>query len=90
MGGVRRRVLVEGEVQGVFFREECRKQAESAGVAGTARNLSDGRVEVILEGDEDAVQRVVEWCGSGSSGAEVTGMDVSEEEPEGLSGFQTR
>lgn len=86
---VRRRVLVEGEVQGVFFREECRQQAEGAGVAGSARNLSDGRVEVVLEGDESAVDRVVAWCRQGPSGAEVRGVEVSEEEPEGLSGFRT-
>ena len=90
MGAVRRRVLVHGEVQGVFFREECRQQAQGAGVAGSARNLSDGRVEVVLEGDEDAVDRVVEWCRQGPSGAQVTGVDVSDEEPEGLSGFETR
>ena len=87
---VRRRVTVEGEVQGVFFRDECRRQAGDAGVAGWARNLSDGRVEVVLEGEQDAVHRVVDWCRSGPSGAEVTGVDVSEEEPEGLTGFETR
>ncbi len=82
--------MVEGEVQGVFFREECRRQAEDAGVAGWARNLADGRVEVVLEGEQDAVERVVDWCRQGSSGAEVTGVDVSEEEPEGLSSFEAR
>ena len=87
---VRRRLLVEGEVQGVFFREECRQQAQSAGVAGWATNLSDGRVEVVLEGDADAVERVVAWCREGPSGAQVTGVDVTEEEPEDLSGFSTR
>ena len=90
MGVVRRRVMVEGEVQGVFFREECRQQARDAGVAGSARNLADGRVEVVLEGEEDAVGRVVDWCRQGPSGAEVTGIDVSDEEPEGLSGFECR
>ena len=87
---VRRRVLVEGEVQGVFFREDCRQQAEDAGVSGWARNLDDGRVEVVLEGDADAVDGVVAWCREGPSGARVTGVDVAEEEPEGLSGFSTR
>lgn len=90
MGSVRRRVLVEGDVQGVFFRDECRKQAEGAGVAGWASNRSDGRVEVVLEGDESAVAKVVDWCRQGSSRAEVTGAEVSEEEPEGLTGFETR
>ena len=90
MGVVRRRVLVEGDVQGVFFRDECRKQAQSGGVAGSARNRSDGRVEVVLEGDEAAVDKMVDWCRQGSSRAEVTGIEVSEEEPEGLSGFDMR
>ena len=74
----------------MFFRDECRKQAQSAGVAGSARNRSDGRVEVVLEGDEVAVDKMVDWCRQGSSRAEVTGIEVSEEEPEGLSGFDTR
>ncbi|MDP8976548.1 MAG: acylphosphatase [Actinomycetota bacterium] len=90
MSVVRRRVLVEGDVQGVFFRDECRKEAQRAGVAGSARNRSDGRVEVVLEGDEAAVERMVDWCRQGSSRSEVTGTEVSEEEPEGLSGFDTR
>ena len=90
MSVVRRRVLVEGDVQGVFFRDECRKQAQSAGLAGSARNRSDGRVEVVLEGDEAAVERMVDWCRQGSSRSEVTGIEVSEEEPEGLSGCRTR
>ncbi len=77
-------------MQGVFFRDECRKEAERAGVAGSARNRSDGRVEVVLEGDSSAVERVVDWCRRGSSRSEVTGVEVSEEEPEGLSGFDSR
>lgn len=77
-------------MQGVFFRDECQRQAQGAGVAGWARNRPDGRVEVVLEGDEDAVGTVVEWCRSGPSGADVTDVEVSDEEPEGLSGFETR
>jgi len=83
-------VLVEGDVQGVFFRDECRKQAERVGVSGSARNRSDGRVEVVLEGDEAAVTRLVDWCRQGSTRSQVTGVEVTEEEPEGLSGFDTR
>ena len=90
MAVVRRRVLVEGKVQGVFFRDECQQQAQSAGLAGWARNLDDGRVEVVLEGEESSVDQLVSWCRQGPSGAEVTGVDVSEEEPEGLSGFSAR
>jgi acylphosphatase len=87
---VRRKVLVEGDVQGVFFRDECQREADRLGVAGSARNLPDGRVEVIVEGDEAAVEQMVSWCRRGSSRAQVTGIEVSEEEPQGLQGFDTR
>lgn len=87
---MRRKVLVEGDVQGVFFRDECKRQAQRLGVAGSARNLSDGRVEVVIEGDESAVDQMVSWCRQGSSRSEVTGAEVSEEEPQGLTGFDTR
>ncbi len=90
VGTVQRRVLVDGRVQGVFFRDSCRDEAVRAGVAGWAANLDDGRVEVVLEGDTAAVEQMVGWCRRGSSRAEVTGVEVSEEEPEGLSGFDSR
>ncbi len=86
---VRRRILVSGEVQGVFFREGCKKKAEQTRVSGSARNLSDGRVEVILEGEEPAVQSVVDWCREGPPHARVDAVEVTEEEPSGLSGFST-
>ena len=89
-GRVRRRVLVDGRVQGVFFRDSCREEASAAGVAGWAANLDDGRVEVVLEGEPDAVERVVRWCREGPQGARIADADVAEEEPEGLSGFDVR
>ncbi len=87
---VRRRVLVHGRVQGVFFRDSCRDEAKAAGVAGWAANLDDGRVEVVVEGEPEAVDRVVAWCHEGPGGAHIAGVDVAEEEPEGLSGFDVR
>ncbi len=87
---VRRRVVVSGNVQGVFFRDSTKDEASNAGVAGWVRNRDDGTVEAVFEGDEGAVQRMVEWCRSGPSQADVNDVDVSEEEPEGLSGFQVR
>jgi len=87
---VRRRLLVSGRVQGVFFRETCRRLAVASGVAGSARNLYDGRVEVVLEGDGDAVARMVEWCRSGPSRALVAGVEVIDEPPTGESRFTTR
>jgi len=84
---VRRRLLIDGRVQNVFFRDSCRGEAERAGVAGRARNLGDGRLEVVLEGPPDAVAAVVAWCRTGPPQAFVMDVVVLEEAPEGLSGF---
>jgi acylphosphatase len=87
---IRRRLVVHGQVQGVFFRDSTRERAESAGVAGWARNRRDGAVEVVLEGPAAAVQEVVQFCRSGPSGAQVDSVNCTEEEPEGLSSFEIR
>ncbi len=85
---IRRRLLISGRVQGIGYRYSCRRVAESAGVSGWCRNLADGRVEAALEGKADAVERVIAWCRSGPSRAEVTTVDVSDEPPTGESGFR--
>lgn len=87
---VRRRVVVEGHVQGVFFRDSCRRQAALAGVSGWARNMGDGRVEVVVEGRPAAVEQMVAWCRSGPADASVTDIEVVEERVEGLRGFSVR
>jgi acylphosphatase len=87
---VRRRVLVRGNVQGVFFRDSCRQKALSRGVAGWVTNRPDGAVEAVFEGDPDAVQAMVDWCRQGPRGADVESVDEGNEEPEGLSGFDIR
>jgi acylphosphatase len=87
---VRRRITVRGRVQGVFFRDTTRRRADELGVAGWASNQPDGSVQVVAEGEEDAVDRLVAFLRDGPRRAEVEGVDVSEEEPEGLSGFETR
>lgn len=84
---VRKRVAVSGRVQGVFFRDSCREQANAADVAASARNLEDGSVEVVLEGERDAVERVIEWCRRGPEGAQVESVEVEDEEPRGESDF---
>ena len=84
---VRKRVRAHGRVQGVFFRDSVRRAAESAGVAGWARNCDDGSVEAVFEGPEDAVERLVELCRSGPGHADVSRLDVTGEEPEGLDSF---
>jgi acylphosphatase len=86
----RRRVVVQGRVQGVFFRQACRREAERLGVSGSARNLDDGRVEVVVEGDEGDVAELVGWCRVGPPRALVTAVDVRAEPVEGLQGFVTR
>ncbi|WP_345702088.1 acylphosphatase [Kitasatospora terrestris] len=85
---IRRRVLVSGLVQGVFFRDTCRREAAGAGVAGWVRNLPDGRVEAAFEGEPEAVERMIAWCRRGPSRAVVGDVRVSDEEPSGASGFE--
>lgn len=86
----RRRVVVQGHVQGVFFRETTRRRALAAGVAGWVRNLPDGRVEAVFEGDRDAVEGLVAFAREGPRGARVDWADVAAEELEGLTGFEIR
>jgi acylphosphatase len=83
-------VVAHGRVQGVFFRDATAREAESAGVAGWVTNRSDGAVEAVFEGDHEAVDRMVEFVRSGPGHADVQDVEVSEEEPEGLSGFEVR
>lgn len=88
---VRAHVVVRGRVQGVFFRDSTRREAESRGIAGWVRNREDGAVEAVFEGPREAVEGLVEWCRSGPSRADVEDMDVSlGEEPDGISGFDVR
>jgi acylphosphatase len=83
-------VIAHGRVQGVFFRDSTRREAERRGVAGWARNASDGTVEAVFEGPPEAVEALVEFVRGGPGHASVTDVDVAEEEPEGLSGFSVR
>ena len=87
---IRRRVVVTGQVQGVFYRESCRREARSRSVAGWVRNRSDGSVEAVFEGEPDAVEAMVAWAEVGPPHASVAGSTVNEEQPEGLSGFTVR
>jgi len=86
----RRRVVVSGRVQGVFFRDSTKRRAEAAGVAGWVRNTPDGTVEAVFEGEPDAVQELIEYCRRGPGSAEVSSVDVTEEALEGLLGFEIR
>jgi acylphosphatase len=87
---VRRRVVVHGLVQGVFFRDTVHRHAQSRGVAGWVRNNPDGTVEAVFEGEPDSVERLVAFVHEGPSGAIVERVDVVDEQEEGLSGFSVR
>ena len=87
---MRKRVVVHGRVQGVFFRDSTRRRAEEAGVAGWVANRPDGSVEAVFEGDLGEVERLVDWMHEGPSGAQVERMETFGEPPEGLVGFEVR
>ena len=85
---VRKRVIVHGRVQGVFFRDTTRRMAESRGVAGWVRNNPDGSVEAAFEGPADAVDAMVRYVHEGPRGAGVEKVDVFDEDPEHPTGFR--
>ena len=80
MKKVRIHLIIEGRVQGVWFRESTKRKACSLGVYGWVRNLPDGTVEVVAEGDEDKVRELVKWCHKGPPAAKVTNVRENEEE----------
>ena len=87
----RKRVVVSGRVQGVFFRDTVRRRAQASGVAGWARNLPDGTVEAVFEANHpNVVDSLVDFCRKGPGRAEVTDVEVFDEDPEGLTGFEIR
>jgi len=87
---VRRRVVVHGRVQGVFFRDSARERAQAHGVTGWVANRPDGAVEAVLEGEPEAVDRVVRFLETGPPLAKIERVETSDEAPEGLSGFSVR
>jgi acylphosphatase len=87
---VRRRVVVYGRVQGVFFRDSCERMARSAGVTGWVRNRNDGAVEAVFEGAADGVDRMVAWMRQGPRRADVERVEMVDEDPVGESSFRVR
>lgn len=85
---MRVRAVVSGRVQGVWFRESCRRQADRLAVAGSVRNLADGRVEIEAEGPRTAVESLLRWARSGPPRAQVAGMTVEDLPPTGEAGFR--
>ena len=88
MAEKRVKVTVSGMVQGVFFRAECASRARQRGLGGHVHNLPDGRVEAVFEGDESAVDRMVEWCREGPRHARVEKVEVEELPPAGQREFR--
>ena len=87
---IRAHVFVSGTVQGVYYRANTRDTARERDVDGWVRNLEDGRVEAVFEGDDPDVEAMIEWCHTGSPQAVVDDVDVEYEPPEGESGFEIR
>ena len=88
MSQIRKRVIVEGRVQGVFFRDSTRRRARELGLSGFVRNLPDGGVEAVFEGEPSAVAEAVTWIRRGPPYARVRHVEIRDEEPSGeLSGF---
>lgn len=87
---VRRRMTVDGLVQGVWFRASAEREAARLGLAGSARNLGDGRVELFVEGPAGAVDRFLAWARIGPPRAHVSSVEVEGLPPTGQVGFYTR
>ena len=87
MATVRRRVVAHGRVQGVFFRDSTREEAERRGVNGWVRNTPKGTVEAVFEGTADAVDAMTAWCRIGPPQARVADVEVADEDPQGEHGF---
>jgi acylphosphatase len=88
VGAKRVHVFVSGQVQGVFFRAECASRARERGLGGFVRNLPDGRVEAVFEGDPPGVDAMLDWCHSGPPWAQVEDVNATEEEPRGETEFR--
>ena len=88
MRKVRAHLRIYGRVQGVGFRWSMQREAKKLGLAGWVRNLPDGSVEAVVEGDEERVEALIGWAHQGPPLARVTRVEVKWEEPEGLEGFK--
>jgi acylphosphatase len=85
---IRRRVVVRGTVQGVFFRSSTQREAQRRHVSGWVTNRADGAVEAVFEGQPADVEALITWAAGGPPQALVTGIDVTEEEPRGEHHFR--
>lgn len=85
------RIIVHGQVQGVFFRHTTKRVAEKLGVTGWVKNVDDNKVEIVAEGEEDKLKELITWCHQGPPMAQVNKVDVKWLESfEGFDGFSIR
>jgi acylphosphatase len=84
----RKRVVIHGKVQGVFFRDTLRRRAEARNVTGWVSNRGDGTVEAALEGRRADIEAILGFCRQGPANAEVDRLEVRDEDPEGLTSFK--
>lgn len=87
---VRVHLFISGRVQGVYFRASVEDLSQELGLSGWARNLSDGRVEIVFEGEKEKVNKAIAWCHKGPPGAKVDEVVVLNEKPEGETGFRIK
>ncbi|MEN2985329.1 MAG: acylphosphatase [Thermodesulfovibrionaceae bacterium] len=83
-------LFISGRVQGVFYRAFTKEVADSLGLSGWVRNLRDGRVEAVFEGDEDKISFAIQRCKEGPPYAVVSNIEIIWEEPEGIKGFEIK
>ena len=81
-------VFISGQVQGVFFRAHTKEKAEELNLAGWVKNLPDGRVEAVFEGEQDQINKMLVWCYQGSPTSQVDQVDIRNEKPQSLKGFK--
>ncbi|MCD6331177.1 MAG: acylphosphatase [Thermoplasmata archaeon] len=84
----RAHVRIYGKVQGVWFRANTKEMADKLGIKGWVRNVPDGSVEAVFEGDDEAVEEIIKWCHHGPPLARVDRVEVSYEEPKGEKDFR--
>lgn len=87
---IAKRLLVHGRVQGVGFRYATSQEAKRLGLAGWVRNRQDGTVEILVEGEADTVDEMVDWASHGPEAAEVTRLDIHGATPENIEMFEER
>ena len=90
MGETRKKLRIHGEVQGVFYRAWSAETARGLGVRGWVRNRRDGTVEMLVQGEEEAVKRLIERCRQGPPAARVERIDIEDSAEEAPAGFETK